>query len=51
MTRYVVEILTTTRSGGLVDRSIYVRAASVEAAREMVAAKYPNAAIGWAGKP
>jgi hypothetical protein len=50
MTRYVAEILTTNRHGGLVDRSVYVRAESADAARAMVAAKYPRAAIGYVGE-
>lgn len=49
MGRYVAEILTTNRHGGLVDRSVYVRAASEAEARALVAAKHPLAAIGYVG--
>jgi hypothetical protein len=50
MSRYVAEILTTTRHGGLVDRDVYVRAESAEAARALVATKCPNAVIGFVGE-
>lgn len=49
MNTYVVEMLTTNRQGGLVDKAITVRAASAEQARAAAEAKYPDAAIGYVG--
>lgn len=49
MTTYVVELLTTNRHGGLVDKAITIRAESAEAARAAAQSKYPNAAIGYVG--
>lgn len=46
MAEFVVEFLNVNRSGGLEDRETYVRAASPEAAEEMVQAKFPRAVIG-----
>lgn len=49
MTKYVVEMLTTNRYGGLEDKAIVIRAESADAARAIAEAKYPNAAIGYVG--
>lgn len=48
MSKYVVEYLIETRFG-LADRELVVRATSVDAARAIAEAKYPNAAIGFVG--
>jgi hypothetical protein len=48
MSRFVVEYLTTNRHGGLEDREVVVRADSAEAAKALVAARYPQAAVHYA---
>lgn len=49
MQTFVVEMLTTNRNGGLVDKAVAIRAESAEAARAIAEARYPNAAIGYVG--
>jgi hypothetical protein len=50
MQTFVIEYLTTNRSGGLVDKVATVRAASADEARAKFSAKHPNVAIGYVGE-
>lgn len=49
MQTFIIEYLTTTRRGGLVDKVATVRATSADEARAEFAAKNPHVAVGFVG--